>query len=123
MYITLERSVIKLLEGFIMFYGIPTSPLASAVKRQFRYLDRIEPFKGLISIILRFFLGPEYLNNILGTNSHIQGTLLQTLNRTDLWLGIYCVLKVDWVILVLPQVMNKRCSISSYKRLTKRFGI
>ena len=41
------------------------------------------------------FLGPEYFNNILGSNSHIKGTCIAaTLNRTDLWFGVYCLLKV-----------------------------
>ena len=56
-----------------------------------------------------FFLGPEYLNTILGTNSHMKGTCIAAnfeSNRPLVW----CLLRIKsgWgiSILVIPEVIN-----------------
>ena len=55
------------------------------------------------------FLGPEYLNNILGTNGHIKGTCIAAnfeSNRPLVWC-LLCI-KSGWgnSIPVLPEVIN-----------------
>ena len=55
------------------------------------------------------FLGPEYLNNILGTNSHIKGTCIVANFESNGPL-VWCLLSVKsgWgnSIPVLPEVIN-----------------
>ena len=42
----------------------------------------------------------EFLNTILGTHRHLKGTCIaEKLNRTYLWFGVYCILKVGGVCL------------------------
>ena len=56
-----------------------------------------------------FFLGPEYLNNILGTNGHIKGTCIAANFESNGPL-VWCLLciKSGWgnSIPVLPEVIN-----------------
>ena len=55
------------------------------------------------------FLGPEYFNNILGTNSHIKGTCIAANFESNGPL-VWCLLSIKsgWgnSIPVLPEVMN-----------------
>ena len=55
------------------------------------------------------FLGPEYFNNILGTNSHIKGTCIAANFESNGPL-VWCLLSIKsgWgnYIPVLPEVMN-----------------
>ena len=55
------------------------------------------------------FLGPEYLNTILGTNSHIKGTCIAANFESNGPL-VWCLLRIKngWgiSILVLPEVRN-----------------
>ena len=71
------------------------------------------------------FLGPEYFNNILGTNNHIKGTCIVAnfeSNGPLLWCLLY--IKSGWgnSLPVLPEVINSDF-LSSYNRLAKSFGI
>ena len=56
-----------------------------------------------------FFLGPEYFNDILGTNSHIKGTCIAANFESNGPL-VWCLLSIKsgWgnSIPVLPEVMN-----------------
>ena len=66
------------------------------------YFERTSFHKGV-------FLGPEYFNNILGTNSHIKGTCIATnfeSNGPLVWCLLY--IKSGWgnSILVLHEVIN-----------------
>ena len=60
------------------------------------------------------FLGPEYFNDISGTNSHIKGTCIAAIFESNGPL-VWCLLsfKSGWgnSIPVLPEVMNKRFPI------------
>ena len=55
------------------------------------------------------FLGPEYFDNILGTNSHIKGTCIAANFESNGPL-VWCLLSIKsgWgnYITVLPEVMN-----------------
>ena len=88
-----------------------------------RYLDDLlnidNPyFEGMVNQRTGFhkgvFLGPEYFNNILGTNSHIKGTCIAAHFESNGPL-VRCLLSIKsgWgnSIPVLPEVMNKRFSI------------
>ena len=70
--------------------------------RLYEYTERTSFYKGV-------FLGPEYFNNILGTNSHIKGTCIAANFESNGPL-VWCLLsiKCGWgnFIPVLPEVMN-----------------
>ena len=54
-------------------------------------------------------LGPEYLNNILGTNSHIKGTCVAAnieSNGPLVWCSLYILSGWGKSIPVLPEVIN-----------------
>ena len=69
---------------------------------KFKMLQRTSFHKGV-------FLGPEYLNNILGTNGHIKGTCIASNFESNGPL-VWCLLciKSGWgnSIPVLPEVIN-----------------
>ena len=83
-----------------------------------RYLDDFlninNPyFEGMVNQRTSFhkgvFVGPEYFNNILGTNSHIKGTCIAANFESNGPL-VWCLLSIKsgWgnSIPVLPEVMN-----------------
>ena len=78
----------------------------------FRSLDSTFPLRSKserTSLHKGFFLGPEFLNNILGTNSHIKVTCIAA-NFESSGPLVWCLLRIKsgWGISipVLPEVIN-----------------
>ena len=86
----------------------------------FRYTDSTIPLLSKserTSFHKGVFLGPEYFNNILGTNSHIKGTCIAANFESNEPLA-WCLLSIKRrrgnSIPVLPEVTNYRFSIFLY---------
>ena len=80
----------------------------------FHYLNE---FDERTSFHKGVFLGPEYFNHILGTNSHIKGTCIDTnFESNDLWFGVNCLLKVGGVILYQSYRLSWSCDLDHLKQ-------
>ena len=100
-------------EALILAFTSKTGQSVVHIKRHRIFLfgffcQREDIFGHFIGLRTSFhkgdFLGPEYLNNILGTNSHIKGTFIA---KNFLVWGLLCI-KSGWgsFIPVLPEVIN-----------------